>query len=79
MPLPQCEVCKNEYDKAFQVVMRGQAHTFDSFECAIEALAPRCSHCGLRILGHGMERGTQMFCSAHCAGAEGAHELRDRA
>ena len=33
-----CENCGNEYDKAFQVVMKGETHTFDSFECAIQAL-----------------------------------------
>ena len=27
----------SDYDKAFQVVMNGKAHTFDSFECAIHA------------------------------------------
>jgi hypothetical protein len=35
-----CEVCENEYDKAFEVVVGGKHHTFDSFECAIHALAP---------------------------------------
>jgi hypothetical protein len=75
----QCETCGNEYDKAFQITMGGSAHTFDSFECAIEALAPRCSHCKLRVLGHGAERAGQIFCSAHCASAAGIRELRDRA
>ena len=36
-----CEVCGNSYDKAFSVsVAGGEAHTFDSFECAIQKLAP---------------------------------------
>jgi len=39
--MARCETCGNEYDKAFQVTMKGSAHTFDSFECAIHAL-PRC-------------------------------------
>ena len=51
-----CETCGNSYDKAFQVVMNGRSHTFDSFECAIHALAPTCKHCGTRIVGHGLER-----------------------
>ena len=75
----QCETCGNNYDKAFQVTMNGQSHTFDSFECAIDKLAPRCAHCGQRIVGHGVEKSSRMFCCAHCASAEGAHELRDRA
>lgn len=80
MTTRRCEVCGNDYDKAFQVVLQsGAVHTFDSFECAIEALAPRCAHCTCRILGHGMEKKGQMFCCAHCAQAAGASEMRDRA
>lgn len=37
-----CEVCGNEYHKTFEVTKEGEAHTFDSFECAIHALAPTC-------------------------------------
>ena len=74
-----CEVCGNDYDKSFQVMMGGQSHTFDSFECAVHALAPKCAHCGCRILGHGVEENGSMFCCAHCAGHEGVTELRDRA
>ena len=33
--MARCEVCANEYDKAFTVTAAGAAHTFDSFECAI--------------------------------------------
>jgi hypothetical protein len=36
-----CEGCENEYDKAFEVIVAGKHHTFDSFECAIHALARR--------------------------------------
>ncbi|MGH2820257.1 MAG: hypothetical protein ACRDJ5_06365 [Actinomycetota bacterium] len=75
-----CEVCRNDYDKAFEVSVPGRGtHTFDSFECAIHALAPGCAHCGCRIVGHGIEAGGSMFCCAHCAGQEGAEGVRDRA
>ena len=73
-----CETCGNDYDKAFQVTMQGSTHTFDSFECAIHALAPRCAHCDCRILGHGVEANGSFFCCAHCAGREGIDELKDR-
>lgn len=43
--MPVCEVCRNDYDKAFDVILAGQRHTFDSFECAIQKLAPRCTAC----------------------------------
>src|SRR5437870_5241091 len=67
-----CEVCGNQYDKAFEVSVAGGKHTFDSFECAIHALAPTCNHCGCRIVGHGVEgKSGVMFCSANCAKQEG--------
>lgn len=74
-----CEVCGNDYDKAFEVSRAGETHTFDSFECAIHALAPHCSHCDCRIIGHGVEAGGSMFCCAHCAEQEGQTGLTDRA
>jgi hypothetical protein len=73
-----CEVCGNDYDKAFEVRMGASTHTFDSFECAIHALAPTCAHCACRIVGHGVEADGRIFCCAHCAAAEGVSELRDR-
>jgi hypothetical protein len=80
MALRRCEVCGNEYDKTFQVTMQaGGAHTFDCLECAIQALAPRCDNCGVRIVGHGVESGTRMYCCAHCAHQKGVPEARDRA
>jgi hypothetical protein len=75
-----CEVCGNEYDKAFRVIAAGAEHTFDSFECAIHALAPACNHCGCRVIGHGMENEHGvMFCCARCAAREGVAGLKDRA
>jgi hypothetical protein len=74
-----CEVCENEYDKAFEVVVGGQRHTFDSFECAIHALAPVCPHCNCRIVGHGVEADGKIFCCVHCARASGTTQLKDRA
>ncbi len=73
-----CDVCGNDYDKAFEVVSAGERRTFDSFECAIHALAPVCGHCGCRVIGHGVEAGGRLFCCDHCAAAEGVPELRDR-
>ena len=76
--MPRCEACGNEYDKSFQVVVQGRSHVFDSFECAIHTLAPACAHCGVRIVGHGLEKNGRMFCCAHCAEHEGVTDLRDR-
>jgi hypothetical protein len=79
MPSAACEVCGNEYDKSFQVVVNGGTHVFDSFECAIQALAPVCKHCKCRVIGHGMEKEGAYYCCAHCAEKSGVRELRDRA
>ena len=74
-----CDVCGNDYDKAFTInTAQGETRTFDSFECAIHALAPVCAHCGCRVIGHGVEANGRIFCCAHCAEHEGVSELRDR-
>jgi Rieske Fe-S protein len=73
-----CETCGNTYDKAFQVVLAGRTHVFDCFECAIQALAPSCGHCGCRVIGHGVEENGVIFCCAHCARHGATHGLRER-
>jgi Rieske Fe-S protein len=73
-----CETCGNNYDKTIQVIVDGKSHTFDSFECAIQALAPVCAHCGCRIIGHGAEADGRIFCCAHCAVKEGVTGIDDR-
>jgi hypothetical protein len=77
--MAKCDVCGNDYDKSFQVIQAGKTYTFDSFECAVHACAPKCAHCECRILGHGVEKAGRMFCCVHCARHEGVTELRDRA
>ena len=76
--MARCETCGNEYDKAFQVSAAGKTHTFDSFECAIQALSPTCKHCGCRIIGHGIEADGAMYCCVHCAAQKGVSAVRDR-
>ena len=74
-----CEVCGNDYDKAMEItVAGGDTHIFDSFECAIHAIAPRCADCGCAIIGHGQEAGGATYCCAHCAREQGHTELADR-
>jgi anthranilate phosphoribosyltransferase len=77
--MARCEVCGNDYDKAFEVAMPGgDRHVFDSFECAIHAVAPVCAHCGCKIIGHGDEADGSLYCCVHCAQAAGVSGLRDR-
>lgn len=76
----RCDVCGNDYDKAFQVIAGGKQMTFDAFECAIEAMAPRCAHCQCRIIGHGLEADDgAIYCCANCSRQAGEAGLRDRA
>lgn len=72
----RCDVCKNEYDKTMDIRAQGRTGTFDSFECAIHALAPTCGHCGCRIIGHGVEADGKIFCCANCARTVGATHFR---
>lgn len=74
-----CEVCGNDYDKSFEIHIDDETHVFDSFECAIHALAPTCSHCGCTVIGHGVENEGVMYCCAHCARREGVVGVDDRA
>jgi hypothetical protein len=76
--MAKCDVCGNDYDKAFQITQQGRTMTFDSFECAIHAMAPGCAHCGCKVIGHGVEAGGKIYCCAHCAGHEGVKGLTDR-
>jgi nitrite reductase/ring-hydroxylating ferredoxin subunit len=76
--MARCESCGNDYDKSFQVILDGKTHVFDSFECAIHALAPTCSHCGCSIIGHGAEADGVLYCSAHCARKSGVTRVSDR-
>jgi len=77
--MAMCDVCGNDYDKAFTVTMSGRTKTFDSFECAIYALAPACGHCGCKVVGHGVEHNGTVYCCANCAKHDGVSSLKDRA
>jgi hypothetical protein len=77
--MAKCDVCGNDDDKSFEVSRGGQRHTFDSFECAIHALAPTCEYCGVKVIGHGVEADGRFFCCAHCAGRAGVEGVADRA
>src|SRR5258708_39770296 len=77
MALKNCECCGNSYDKAFELTIGGTTHVFDSLQCAIHVLAPRCAHCKVPIIGHGLEARSQYFCCAHCARKSGIDEVAD--
>ena len=77
--MARCDVCGNDYDKSFEIrTADGATRTFDSFECAIHAVAPECSHCGCKIVGHGIEASGSFYCCAHCAHEAGVSAATDR-
>lgn len=77
--MARCEVCGNDYEKTFIVGIDGNDHIFDSFECAIQALAPKCARCRCRIIGHGVEGGGHVYCCPSYARQAGIVSIADRA
>ena len=75
--MSRCDVCGNEYDRCIEVRQDGKSGTFDSFECAIHAMAPHCAHCACRIVGHGIAAGSATYCCASCARMAGIRNVAD--
>jgi len=76
--MARCEVCGNDYDRSLLITQEGEQHVFDSFECAIHALAPACAHCGCRVIGHGVQDAETIYCCANCARQSGVKAVADR-
>lgn len=70
----RCEVCGHDSDRPIRIMQSGRQHVFDTFECAIHAMAPACGNCSVRIIGHGVERDAKAFCSIHCSDTAAAKE-----
>ncbi|WP_246065136.1 hypothetical protein [Aeromicrobium piscarium] len=79
VPMGICDTCGNDYDRTFTVRRGEETGTFDSFECAVSAMAPVCGHCGCRVLGHGVEAAGVVYCCASCARRSADADLSDRA
>jgi hypothetical protein len=45
---------------------------------AIQLLASECSHCGCKIIGHGIGDQGVFYFRAHCAGHAGVQKVADR-
>ena len=76
--MSECDVCGNEYELAFRVnTADGNEFTFDSLECAATKIAPECAHCGCRVLGHGIQADSRVYCCAHCARESGVEGAKD--
>ncbi|WP_374029055.1 hypothetical protein [Bdellovibrio bacteriovorus] len=78
--MKKCESCGNEYEDVFEVKFQnGTSHWFDSFECAAHKLAPTCLHCGVKILGHGVQVEEKIYCCASCSRHAGFKGVVDHA
>jgi len=76
--MKKCDTCGNEYDKCMEINILNKKYTFDCFECAIYQLAPPCSTCQCKIIGHGVEDNNVIYCCVHCAKRAGIKDLKDR-
>jgi hypothetical protein len=65
--MARCEVCGNDYDKAFEVRAGGGSHTFDSFGCAIHG----SRHSALTADGESSDMGSKP--EVGCSDARAAH------
>ncbi len=70
-----CEVCGKNQDLCFEVHVGGERHIFDSFECAIRGLMPKCSLCGGIIFGPGIQIDNKRVCSYVCASLYSTQEI----
>ncbi|WP_341267087.1 hypothetical protein [Gordonia malaquae] len=75
-----CDICGNAYDTPLLISIEGRdgQGVFDSFECAIAGLAPRCAMCETTIIGHGVQSDGRVYCCASCATRAGDHGHVDR-
>jgi hypothetical protein len=62
----RCMNCGLNIEKDYILYINGTEFTFDSFECAINFVAPRCTHCNSIILGRGTKQSDDIFCSPQC-------------
>lgn len=72
--IESCEVCGKELGDSFEVHLGGRRHVFDSFECAMRGLMPRCSICGGIVLNTGLRIEDRLYCGEACAGSSSLQE-----
>lgn len=63
----RCENCGSNIEKDYILFINGAEFFFDSFECAVNFVAPRCAHCNTVILGKSFQSGDQVFCTENCS------------
>ncbi|MGZ3789008.1 MAG: hypothetical protein ACXVLQ_10815 [Bacteriovorax sp.] len=66
----RCVNCGFNIEKDYILFINGTEYTFDSFECAINFVAPRCASCHAIIMGRGVHVGGEIYCSPTCSCSE---------
>ena len=81
--MASCEVCGNDYRLSFEVHAAGSGARVRQLRVRHPCAAPVCEHCGVKVIGHGVEADGTFFCCASCARMHGdpasASELVDHA
>lgn len=62
-----CEVCGHEMSKLIMISWNGQKKSVDSFECAVQALAPRCDYCQQPVMNSSIQGNPPFYCCDACA------------
>lgn len=66
----RCVNCGFNIEKDYILFINGTEFTFDSFECAVNFVAPRCANCNSIVMGRGIHNEGDMYCSSTCKEAE---------
>lgn len=64
--LGACELCGEVSERPLRTSHDETVRTFDSFECAVAALATLCHGCGALVMGEGATLDGRTFCSTDC-------------
>lgn len=63
----RCINCGFNIEKDYILYVNGTEFTFDSFECAVNFVAPRCASCNTVIMGKGVQTHGSVYCSSTCS------------
>ena len=63
----RCATCGDNIEKDYILFINGTEFTFDSYECAKNFVASRCTNCNSIITGRGIHVGEEIYCSPACS------------
>ncbi len=75
--MTKCETCGSTSARTLDISVNGVSHSYDSLECAIFALAPRCANCSELVVSRGIAAKELIFCGDSCARVHAMTEAFD--